>query len=105
MARQTIQERLIDMVDKMKRTELDVVFVEDFRARWLEEAANAEGMTLGATMKAYDGPELIALDARISGRMGRVLKCEYSVGDTDYFEPEDDNFPIPPALFTLCLAD
>ena len=56
-------------------------------------------MTVEEATESYGGDDLDRLNERISGKEGVVVKCEYDVGSTDYFEIEDNDFPIPERLF------
>jgi hypothetical protein len=83
----------------MIKREFTAQIIGDFRTHWIEETAKDEGTTIDEAIDAYAGKDLDALHDRISGKRVTITENVYPVGDTDYFEKEDNNFVIHRRLF------
>lgn len=73
----------------------------DFYERWLIATAKHENMTLDETTFHYGGRDLMRLSNQNSGLEVDMIKCDYPIGETDYFIESDDNFVIHKELFEV----
>lgn len=83
----------------MIKREFEALICEDFIDKWYLANSIDENTTVNASMEIYGDPELEALSKRISGNVVVVTENVYPIGDTDYFEREDNNYVIYKELF------
>lgn len=84
----------------MIKREFKAKIVDDFRNKWIEATAKDENSYIDDVVFAYDGPDLVSLSKRISGKFVTLTENEYPQGDNDFFEKQDNNFVIHESLFT-----
>jgi len=76
----------------MIKREFPAIVVDNFRREWLKIAAINEVTTIEDARFAYDGPKLVDLDKRISGKQVTMLEMECTQGENDFFEKVDNDF-------------
>lgn len=84
----------------MVHREFRAKVTEDFKNKWLRVVALNEDITIEKAEEYYGGKNLDQLDDRISGKIVTILENRYAIGETDFFEKEDNNFVIDSVLFT-----
>ena len=83
----------------MIKREFTAQIIDDFKTHWIGATAKDENMTTEEAEGIYGGAQLNALHDRISGKRVTLTENVYDVGDTDYFEKEDNDFVIHRCLF------